>query len=152
MCFCLFLILFVYRLFKSEWRSDEQLSACSWHGLVNCFGAISSTAVLGTYCDLGGLLSALVVRRKMYDNKDLRPFRACFLKTQVETFDFLFLNLSCLWEGLVELLLWILRNFCKFLFVFLVVWANEWNLCKIFLSKNKNKNLSSSRFWCQTFF
>jgi hypothetical protein len=24
----------------------------------------------------------------MYDNKDLRPFRACFLKTQVETFDF----------------------------------------------------------------
>ena len=44
--------------------------------------------MLGTYCDLVGLLSVLVFRRKMYDNKDLRPFRACFLKTQVETFDF----------------------------------------------------------------
>ena len=58
----------------------------------------------------------------MYDNKDLRPFRACFLKTQVETFDFplesfmpvgrtsgtvtvTVVNPSCLWEGLVELLL-----------------------------------------------
>ena len=114
MCFCLFLIISVYRLFKSEWRTDEQLSICSWHGLVDCFGAIFSTAVLGTYCDLVGLLSVLVFRRKMYDNKDLRPFRACFLKTQVETFDFLFLNPSCLWEGLVELLLWILRNFFFF--------------------------------------
>ena len=28
------------------------------------------------------------IARKMYDNKDLRPFQACFLKTQVETFDF----------------------------------------------------------------
>ena len=73
-----------------------QIWVKDWWTIVNLFLAWTSwlfwsnlsTAVLGTYCDLGRLLSALVVRRKMYDNKDLRPFRACFLKTQVETFDF----------------------------------------------------------------
>ena len=32
-------------------------------------------------------MEQLSIARKMYDNKDLRPFRACFLKTQVETFE-----------------------------------------------------------------
>ena len=79
-------VLFVQIWIKKWWTKMSvykkliQVKTTAWCVAVNFSLAWTNMSVM----------EQLSIARKMYDNKDLRPFRACFLKTQVETFDFCF--------------------------------------------------------------